>query len=334
VKPAPAALRRLWPWLVLVVASLLFRLPALEHAAGMNSDVAVVGLQALHLLRGEHAAFLWGSGYQSSIDSYVAAAWFTLLGPSPLVLRLSALAGHVALTGLSFATVRRHVRDDATALALVGPLVLSPWVVHCFALYPPRQASLTLAALGLFLLDRAELARRPLVRLGCGSAVALVAVYADPYALLFLPAAGVLALGACWAKPWRVAVLRFAATAGGAALGAIPYLALVLRAEASHGVYSLSRAVLERNIGLLVEPSGPWVLGTRILAPDATGAYVPWQPPLAVGGRGRGACLGRWGHGALRALERGRSHPAPRRGGGAERARHARRLRYVADGDG
>ena len=319
MKPSLATLRRTWPWIVLVAASFLFRLPALEHAAGMNSDVAVVGLQALHLLRGEHAAFLWGSGYQTAVDSYVAAGWFALRGATPMVLRLSALAGHVALTGLCFATVRRHVRDEVTALVLVGPLVLSPWVVHCFALYPPRQASLTLAMLAVFLLDRAELASRPLARLGAGAAVAGLAVFADPYALVFLPAAGLLALGASWGKPLRACAARLAAAAAGAAVGALPYLWLVHRADASHGVYSMTQGVLEHNLGLLRDPCGPWVLGTRILAPNAEGTYVPWPAPLAAGvvqWAGAGAVLA-LGVGAALLLANKRVAAPTRRLGGA-----------------
>ena len=39
----------------LLVASYLFRLPPLLNARSTNSDAAVVGLQAMHILRGEHS---------------------------------------------------------------------------------------------------------------------------------------------------------------------------------------------------------------------------------------------------------------------------------------
>ena len=57
---------------VLVLGSYLFRLPPLLNARSTNSDAAIVGLQAMHILRGERSAFLWGSGYQTSADAWVA----------------------------------------------------------------------------------------------------------------------------------------------------------------------------------------------------------------------------------------------------------------------
>src|SRR5688500_11093436 len=86
--------------LVLFLGSYLFRLPPLLNARSTNSDAAVVGLQALHILRGEHSAFLWGSGYQTSADAYVAALFFAVFGKAPVVLMLSALTLHVLATFL------------------------------------------------------------------------------------------------------------------------------------------------------------------------------------------------------------------------------------------
>src|SRR6202044_497178 len=138
------------------------------NADGTNSDAAVVGLQAMHLLRGEWSPFLWGSGYQTSTDAVVAAALFFFTGPSPLVLRLSTLLGHVLLTWLAYDVLRRRL-PAWTAAVLVGPLVFTPDPVHTYVLYPPRQASLTLAFLAFWLLDRAALpSRRPRVLLAAG----------------------------------------------------------------------------------------------------------------------------------------------------------------------
>src|SRR5215510_2802496 len=53
----------------LAVLSVLFRIPPLLNARGVNSDAAVVGLQALHILQGEWSWFLWGAPYQASFDA-------------------------------------------------------------------------------------------------------------------------------------------------------------------------------------------------------------------------------------------------------------------------
>ena len=129
------------PTLVLLAASYAFRLPPLLNARSTNSDAAVVGLQAMHMLRGELSPFLWGSGYQTSADSAVAALFFAVLGPSPLVLMLSALTMHVVGTLLVFAMLRRRFAPWL-ALLTTMPMVVSPSSVHSYALYPPRQASL------------------------------------------------------------------------------------------------------------------------------------------------------------------------------------------------
>jgi hypothetical protein len=42
---------------LLVLLSFGFRMPALMNARSTNSDAAIVGLQALHILRGEHSAY-------------------------------------------------------------------------------------------------------------------------------------------------------------------------------------------------------------------------------------------------------------------------------------
>ncbi|HVY46752.1 MAG TPA: hypothetical protein VHB21_12785 [Minicystis sp.] len=253
-------------YVVLVAASVAFRLPSLVDAAATNSDAAVPALQAMHALRGELSPFLWGSGYQTSADAIVAAAWFAVFGPTPLALMLSTLAGHVALTLFAFATLRRHLGTHAAAL-LVLLLVFTGGPVHTYVLYPPRQASLTLAFAALYLLDRGARGARPAAWIAAGAAVAGLAVGADPYALLFWPGlvAFALSLGH-----------RRAAVAG-AALGALPYLVLRALPGATHGQTSLSLAVVAHNAALLVDSCMPWALGTTPYVARHLSDYAPWH---------------------------------------------------------
>ena len=51
LRPSPA-------WIFIFVASILFRLPPLINAPGTNSDAAIVGLQSMHILKGEWSWFL------------------------------------------------------------------------------------------------------------------------------------------------------------------------------------------------------------------------------------------------------------------------------------
>ncbi len=136
MRPDPRR-RELWAAAItLVVASFVYRLPSLANAEGTNADAAVVGLQAMHLLRGEHAAFLWGSGYQTAADSYVAAAWFAVLGPTGLALRLSTLVEHVVLTLAVFGVLTRRFRPALGGAARVGPGVHAGRDAHVHPLRP------------------------------------------------------------------------------------------------------------------------------------------------------------------------------------------------------
>ncbi len=261
----------------LVALSFLYRLPALLDAGNTNSDAAIVGLQAMHILRGELSWLLFGSTYQTSVDSMVAALWFTVLGPTPLALMLSTLAGHVALTLLVYATLARHM-PRATAALLVLPLIFCCAAVHGNALYPPRQAGLTLAFCALFVLDGAEGRAKPALWAACGGALALLACFADPYSLIFLPLLGLHLLLAAKAN-WKTWALRMAAAAGGASVGAIPLLLLLRSPGSRHGETKLTVEVLSHNWAVLRDACLPWVLGVKVYAARHEMDYVPWQAP-------------------------------------------------------
>ncbi|MEP7125490.1 MAG: hypothetical protein ABJE95_31445 [Byssovorax sp.] len=280
------------PWLVVLAASILFRLPPLINAAGTNSDAAIVGLQAMHILRGEFSWFLLGSGYQTSVDSLVAALVFVFTGPSPLALMASTLVEHIGLTWLTFSVLRRVLgrlpatsveRAGIGAAILVTPLVLTPDPVHTYVLYPPRQASLTLVFLALWLLDGAVASARPRLRLALGGVVAGLACFADPYALLFLP--GVALLGGLASldraepglPPRRVIAERVGSLVAGALVGLIPYQLLIHHPLASRGQTKLSLAAIPHNFELLREVCLPWLLSTRIYAAQHMSDYAPWE---------------------------------------------------------
>ncbi len=276
------------PWLVLVVSSFAFRLPAFVNAEGVNSDAAIVGLQAMHILRGELSFFLFGSGYQTSVDSFIAAVVFSVSGASALGLMLSAFAGHLGATLLAYATLRRHTTAWA-ALVLVVPLVVTPSAVHTYALHPPRQASLTLVFASIALLDGAAGSRRILTRFAAGCAVALVACFADPYALLFVPPLALLALlasfdGAPAGAPARkVVVRRLAASAGGLLIGAVPLVMLLTSPHSAHGEATLTLGVLEHNWRLFADTCFPWAISSTAFY-DGPGGWAAWQAPRLVRG--------------------------------------------------
>lgn len=273
------------PTLALLAASYAFRLPPLLNARSTNSDAAVVGLQAMHMLRGELSPLLWGSGYQTSADAAVAALFFAALGPSPVVLMLSALTLHVLSTALVFAMLRRRF-DPWLALLVVMPLVVSPSSVHSYALYPPRQLSLTLAMAAFWAIDNAReresatRANAPGARggqrwLAAGGVLATLAVSADPYPMLLLPLIGLYALLVTWPR-----IPRLSAFVGGAALGLVPFLLLHRLPGAKSGPMGFTTSMLAHHFRLLVEECLPWALSYKVYYAHNVMDYAPWDAPL------------------------------------------------------
>ncbi len=278
---------------VLVLASYLFRLPPLLNARSTNSDAAIVGLQAMHILRGEHSAFLWGSGYQTSADAYVAAAFFAVMGHEPIALMLSALTLHVVATLLVFAMLRRHFAPWA-ALLLTMPLVVSPSSVHTYALYPPRQASLTLALAAFWAIDAAgavlvragdRFAKERRVRawLVSGGLLSTLAIAADPYPMLLLPLAMLFAaLVAKTNAGVRTGSVRLVFALVGAVIGMVPFVLLHRLAGAKSGPMGLTTSALGHHFDLLVNECLPWALSYKVYFAHNVMDYRPWAAPLAV----------------------------------------------------
>jgi hypothetical protein len=318
---APAAL--------LVVASILFRLPPLLNAPGLNSDVAVVGLQARHLLQGEWSPFLWGSGYQSSVDAAAAALAFALFGARPWVLIASALALHIGLTLCVFVTLRRVGLRAWAAAALCLLVVFTTASVHSYAVNPPREASLTLVFAAVACAAGLRRSARPLASVVTAIMLSGLASYADPYARIALP-------GIAFYLAWELYVTYRHATRGARVrlmatlavtlpVAAIPDYLLRHSMGASSGPMGLTLDRVGHNAELLFHSCGPWWLGLETFAAfevDGREAWMRWDAPwlarlVGVAGSLAYAALLSWGGLALlRALRR--------RGTNAESAAPAR----------
>jgi hypothetical protein len=300
--------------LLLVVLSFAFRAPALWNADGTNADAAVVGLQAMHALQGEVQMLLWGSTYQTSTDALVAAAFFAVLGPTPRALMLSALSLHVVATLLLYGALRRGL---SWARAFLGtlPMVFTTASVHSFALYPPRQASITLAIAAMFAVSRADRGAHRLWWLMLGGTLAGFACYADPYAVLFLPATCTYTLLQLRAgpRPGQGAVV-FGAFG---LVGMAPLWPLRAQAAVPLGTLRATTQVVGHNLDLLFRECLPWALGAKAFRAGPAG-YEPWAAPTVVAvlqAAGAAIAVGLVVAGAV--LATSRSTPAPARRLGA-----------------
>ncbi len=264
------------PIAALVALSIAFRLPPLVNAAATNSDAAIVGLQAIHIQHGELSFFLFGSHYQTSVDSFVAALFFFVLAATPRALVLSALAGHIAVTLFSHAILSRHL-SAARAFALTLLLVFTPAAVHSYALYPPREASIAIAFGALFCLDRA--AGEKTWKLGLGSALASLACFADPYAFVFMPAVAAMALLSALDRDHDSVRRRIATSVIGGALGAIPLAILFAQSPSKQGELGIGLDRIVHNARIFRDTCLPWLLSTTPFTAAHMMDYGPWTAP-------------------------------------------------------
>ena len=260
--------------LLLLFLSFAFRWPVLSRAPSLHSDAAIVGLQTRHMMHGEWAPFLHGSSYQSSADAMLAIPWFAVFGAEPWVLLAATLALHAIYT-LCIDAILRHVGlAPWRAFALCLALVFTPPPVHTYALYPPRQAAITLA--GLAMLAAARAAGPRLAATAC--VLAGAAVCADPYAQVFLPGVGILLLTHRNMHTART----LAAVAAGSVLGAaLPYW-LRHRADASVGqmAFGFEPWRIERAWHILRDDAAAWITSARAYVPAVFEGHKPWHAPI------------------------------------------------------
>jgi len=96
------------------------------HAFPFNSDEAIVGLMAKHILSGERPLFFYGQVYMGSLDAFLVALAFKIFSESVIVIRLvqSVLFFLSVLTIYLFAIVAFDDRKIAFFSALL--LIFSP----------------------------------------------------------------------------------------------------------------------------------------------------------------------------------------------------------------
>ena len=98
-------------------------------AFSFNSDEAVLTLMARHILQGERPAFFYGQTYMGSLDAYLVAGAFGLLGESILVERLVQVMLYALIVLVGYGVAWRITGNRRialmTALLFANPPVLS-----------------------------------------------------------------------------------------------------------------------------------------------------------------------------------------------------------------
>ena len=111
------AFRKAAPLIAIVALAIALRLVLLAAGAfSFNSDEAVLTLMARHILQGERPAFFYGQTYMGSLDAYLVAGAFGLLGESILVERLVQVILYALGVLVGYGVARRITGSRRAAL--------------------------------------------------------------------------------------------------------------------------------------------------------------------------------------------------------------------------
>lgn len=133
VRPLSRLLRARWGLTLALVVALVMRLPLLStNFVPFNSDEAVVGLMAKHILDGAVPTFFYGQAYMGSLDALLIAGSFTLFGEQVLAIRLVQLVLYLAFVAGLWLLIHRLYRNRQLAnwgacLAAVPPLLVTTY---------------------------------------------------------------------------------------------------------------------------------------------------------------------------------------------------------------
>jgi hypothetical protein len=213
-----------------------------------DSDEAVEGLMARHVLHGEFPAFFWGQAFKGVPEVYAAAGAFAVFGPTVAVLKSVALVFFALYVALNFVLLDK-IADRWLAVAASLLLILSPpalvfWSLDASAEY---MVVMLLGTAFLLLCVRWQKGHSRPVMAAIGLVIGLGLWVQQLFVFYLIPCAAILLLGSEWwasRGPRRAATDVMRATARPVAVKtlirvlsivAIVYLGLALVAFATGG---------------------------------------------------------------------------------------------------
>jgi 4-amino-4-deoxy-L-arabinose transferase-like glycosyltransferase len=111
-------------FLVVMLVAFVARLMLLaSNSVSFHSDEAIVGLMARHILQGERPTFFYGQAYMGSLDAWLIAIGFSLLGESVLSIRIVQSILYLLVVASGFLVAWRL--SERTPIAVVAGLLLA-----------------------------------------------------------------------------------------------------------------------------------------------------------------------------------------------------------------
>jgi 4-amino-4-deoxy-L-arabinose transferase-like glycosyltransferase len=286
-----------YPLLIILLVALAGRVLLLASGSlSFHSDEAIIGLMARHILAGERPTFFFGQAYMGSLDAWLVALGFRLLGESVMTIRIVQAALYLGVVASAYFAA--WVLARKTLAAVIAALT--------FAIAPPLLALYTSATLGGY--NETLLFGHLIVALGLLAAHetrtvywrwlllgiiggvgwwtnALVVVYALPVALyIFYRHAVVERRPLTRAQPLALGLIGFV-------IGSAPWWVYALQNDLAPIRFFLPDVLGSRETVGAVIPSIPFgerVIGLLLFGlPSVVGLRFPWAgdyfaPPIGV----------------------------------------------------
>ena len=123
-----------WPGLFGAIAAAIAIKVALvlSGAIPFNGDEAVLGLMARHILQGERPVFFYGQAYMGSLDAWLVAVAFRLLGESVFSIRLVQILLYALFMLTLWQLARRLFTDRGIANLVIWLAALPPVLITTY----------------------------------------------------------------------------------------------------------------------------------------------------------------------------------------------------------
>jgi hypothetical protein len=234
--------------ILIVLIALALRVFLVSHTWPLpNSDEGIMGMMAMHIQHGEHPMFFYGQQYMGTLQAYIGAGLFFLLGPSIFSLRLGLILLFIVfLVGIYLLSCLLYTRRFALFVLLLLSFGSSTMLTRQLSAIGGYSETIVFASLLFCLSAKLTLFPAPVVSspgirirrhiyyMGWGG-IAALGLWSDMLIAPFVLCTGIALLLFCWRDLIKLAVVPLTL---GLLIGGIPMI--VANITAKPGMDSLS----------------------------------------------------------------------------------------------
>ena len=269
------------PLFVITAAVFLLRLPELVNARAIDSDAAIVGLQAMHILYGEWDWHLWGTVYQGIPGTALLALSFLIFGSSPFTWVATLIFCYSIIAWLVFSVVRKRL-NLFSGFLLIVPILLAHQGMTRHVMVPSRFLCIAAILFSVWCYDRASSSKRCYYLYALASVAAALSLYFDLFVILYFPGVALFALLCVLdgkPNPGTIVKRIISALAGG--VPTLTFFWYTYQTGTVNNVMQPTFGLVGSKLKLLWDMCLPWSLSAKAFVPYKTLHPELWQPPAA-----------------------------------------------------